>query len=285
VPMPIGSTACRRKLAWWLPAMLLLVCSGAANADWLVTVEGDRIETRGPWRVEGSRVVFEAANGALTAVRASTIDFEATDAYAAKLAAPRPEVVAPRVEPVLVLTESDVPRARAVEPPLAEGADDDAEDGAQNGTRSGTAETAEGGGTTAGSARGSAQPAARAAAASDDARVNLPGVVVSTWQERESTAGLRFSGSLANDSRSFATMLRVEVAVYDQTGGLIETRTAGLARSSISPGRSTTFDVSFPGVFSYGEVRFTPTGVALTDRDSSTGSAPIEGDDSTPPRL
>ncbi|HUP24935.1 MAG TPA: hypothetical protein VNB06_18600 [Thermoanaerobaculia bacterium] len=283
MPMPIDSTACRRKVASWLPALLLLVCSGPANADWLVTVEGDRIETRGPWRVEGSRVVFEAANGALTAMRVSTIDFDATDAYAAKLAAPAPEVVAPRVEPVLVLTESDVPRARTVEP-LAEGAEDGTADGTQDGTQNGTAETAQGGATTTGTAREGSQPAAaRAATASADVRVDLPGVVVSSWQERESTAGLRFSGSLANDSRSFATMLRVEAAVYDETGGLLETRTASLARSSISPGRSTTFDVSFPGVFSYGEVRFTPAGVALTDRDSSTGSSPADGDDSTPP--
>jgi hypothetical protein len=284
--MPTDSTARRRKLASWLPAMLLLVCSGAANADWLVTVEGDRIETRGPWRVEGSRVVFEAANGALTAMRVSTIDFDATDAYAAKLAAPpAPKVVAPRVEPVLVLTESDVPRARIVEPPLAEGgaegddAEGDAQTGAQGGAQGGTEVTAEGGATTTGSSSAGSPPAAaRAATASADVRVALPGVVVSSWQERESTAGLRFSGSLANDSRSFATMLRVEAAVYDQTGGLLETRTASLARTSISPGRSTTFEVSFPGVFSYGEVRFTPAGVALTN------SSPADGDDSTPPQ-
>jgi len=38
--------------------VLALALPAAARADWLVTTEGGRVETRGPWEVKGKLVVF-----------------------------------------------------------------------------------------------------------------------------------------------------------------------------------------------------------------------------------
>lgn len=286
------SSPCARAAAFI--GVLLLGGAGLASADWLVTTDGELIETRGAWRVEGSRVVFAAANGTLTAVRASSIDFPATEAYAAELAAP---VVAPPApaEPVLVLTERDVPRVRTAEPvepvepgaaeteagPDAEGTDATATAAAEDGesaepTSEATPSAPEATATPAPAAEGesadkAAAPPAKPATQSTQA---LPSeVTVTSWQEQSLDTGVRFIGTLANDSKAFATQLRVEVALYDEAGRLIETKRASLARNSISPGRSTTFDVSFPGVFAYGEVRFTPGGRSLQGRDDSSAEA------------
>lgn len=251
----------------WRAALLCVFAAaawaGGARADWLVTTEGERVETRGPWRLEGSRVVFEAPNGALTAVRASTIDFAATEAYAAELAAPpAPEERPVPAEPVLVLTDRDLPRVMHVPEPAAT---------ATSGADGATGEAA-----AAGAAPAGAPDRAAAGDAGETERTgsgDLAGVVVTSWQERESDTGLRFIGTLANESKSFATSLRVEAALFDEAGRLVDTRSARLARTSISPGRSTTFEVDFPGLFAYREVRFTPAGRALASRGASTTDA------------
>lgn len=254
------------RLGWRAPllgALAVAAFAGGARADWLVTTEGERVETRGPWRLEGSRVVFEAPNGALTAVRASTIDFAATEAYAAELAAPpAPEERPVPAEPVLVLTDRDLPRVMHVPEPAATEA-------AQPDAPAETAGTTTAGETTPPAAIEGNTPAEAERAGSGD----LAGVVVTSWQERESDTGLRFIGTLANESKSFATSLRVEAALFDEAGRLVDTRTVRLARTSISPGRSTTFEVDFPGLFAYREVRFTPAGRGLASRgESSTGA-------------
>jgi hypothetical protein len=287
---------------------LLLGGAGLASADWLVTTDGELIETRGEWRVEGSRVVFAAANGTLTAVRASSIDFPATEAYAAELATPA-EPAAPAVpaEPVLVLTDRDLPRVRTAEPleTSQPGADEtEARPDADDDPDSTTAVDAEGSGgdengestsdesSSEEAASATRDPAAEAENADADAAPTAkpaappvkpsPGtqplpaeVTVTSWQEQSLDTGIRFIGTLANDSKAFATQLRVEAAIYDEAGRLIETKRASLARTSISPGRSTTFEVSFPQVFTYGEVRFTPGGRSLQGRDESAANASV----------
>ena len=69
-----------------------------AAADWLVTREGAKIETRGPWTVRGSLVVFTLANG----TRAT--EDAARPAEALQDAAAEP----PAPDPVLILTNKDV---------------------------------------------------------------------------------------------------------------------------------------------------------------------------------
>ncbi len=99
----------------WLAAGLLIPC--AASADWLVLRDGARLETRGPVRVEGRRVTFTNASGALVAIAASEVDLEAT-AAANREAAPGPaSSPAAKPEPVLRLTDADVSHADELERP------------------------------------------------------------------------------------------------------------------------------------------------------------------------
>ncbi|MEO1367556.1 MAG: hypothetical protein AAFX50_10305, partial [Acidobacteriota bacterium] len=96
----------------------LLACvaltASPAPADWLVTKDGARIETKGPWKVDGRRVLFTQPNGTLSAMRASEIDFEASEAATAAASAPAAAEAAPAAgkeplpEPVLVLTNKDI---------------------------------------------------------------------------------------------------------------------------------------------------------------------------------
>lgn len=59
-------------------ALVALFLPVASSADWLLTVDGQRIETLGPWEVEGDRIVFTLPNGTLTSVRAEEIDLPAS---------------------------------------------------------------------------------------------------------------------------------------------------------------------------------------------------------------
>ncbi len=54
-----------------LAAALALPCLvvGPAAADWIVTTDGERIETRGPWEVKGRLVVMTLADGELASMR------------------------------------------------------------------------------------------------------------------------------------------------------------------------------------------------------------------------
>lgn len=103
--------------AWaiaWILALTIL--SPAVHADWLVTQDGSRLETQGEWRVEGRRVIFTLANGTLSAMRLSEVDLEKSRAATEEASRPPKEPVAedpkaPKPEPILVLTNKDIPKA------------------------------------------------------------------------------------------------------------------------------------------------------------------------------
>ena len=70
-PASLLTTACAAALAVGFTA-------GAAHADWLVTRDGARIETKGAWKVDGRRVVFTMPNGTLSALRTGIVSTAAT---------------------------------------------------------------------------------------------------------------------------------------------------------------------------------------------------------------
>ena len=77
-----------------------------------MTRDGARIETKGAWKVDGRRVLFTVPNGTLSMIRTDEVDLDqsalvTTQAKEAP-AAPVP-VVAQKKEPVLRLTEKDIP--------------------------------------------------------------------------------------------------------------------------------------------------------------------------------
>lgn len=110
-------------------AVLVLASTATRSAgDWIVTRDGTRIETRGPWRLEGRRVVFEDVAGTLSALRREDVDIEASHASSrdrsvdveTSMAVPVTEAGSS----VLVLTDADVPRGTLAGPeagPVAEG--------------------------------------------------------------------------------------------------------------------------------------------------------------------
>ena len=95
-----------------LAALSALAVTGTARADWLVTRDGARLETKGPWKVDGRRVLFTLPNGALSTIRTDEVDLDqsALVTTQAKEAQAAPAAIAlPKKEPVLRLTEKDIP--------------------------------------------------------------------------------------------------------------------------------------------------------------------------------
>lgn len=58
---------------------VLLTLGPIAWADVLVTLEGEAIETTGPWKVKGRQIVFTSLTGVLSSMRLSEIDLEASN--------------------------------------------------------------------------------------------------------------------------------------------------------------------------------------------------------------
>lgn len=88
--------------------------ASALGADWLVTREGERIETQGPWEVKKGTVVFTLPSGTLSSLRLSAVDLEASEALTAEAArpAPPPPPAGPP-PPVLTITDKDIRRGAA----------------------------------------------------------------------------------------------------------------------------------------------------------------------------
>jgi glutaredoxin len=98
---------------------LIVASSLPAAADWLVTRDAHRIETRGPWKVKGRTVVYTDVKGTLSSLRLDEVDLEASKVANEEPEPPPPAAPEPEPEkqaPVLVLTNKDIPRAREIMP-------------------------------------------------------------------------------------------------------------------------------------------------------------------------
>ncbi|HEX6898779.1 MAG TPA: FxLYD domain-containing protein [Thermoanaerobaculia bacterium] len=101
----------RRNALWLLT--LLIVAAAPARADWLVTRDGGRVETKGPWKVKGKLVVFTQADGALSSLRLSEVDLDASRkaTESARIQAEKPPAPAPPKKKLAVLTDADFKKA------------------------------------------------------------------------------------------------------------------------------------------------------------------------------
>ncbi|MBP1621040.1 MAG: hypothetical protein H6Q02_1807 [Acidobacteria bacterium] len=231
-----------------LLAAALLAAAGPARADWLVTTDGGLIETKGPWKVDGRRVVFQMPNGTLSSVRSDEVDLDrsaaetARAAEAARRAAePAPE---PKREPVMRLTEKDIPPSTAV-----------AEEGEE-----GEAGTAEG-------------AAAAAAVAS--------GLEVISWDKTATAAGdgLEIFGTIKNNSPNNITSPSLMVMIYGADGGLMATNEGTINVGMIPAGKTANFRAAFPGVHDFSAAKFDAQGRgfrAPTPEPGSEGAAAPE---------
>ena len=216
----------RRGINLLVAASLL---ASPAASDWLVTRDGSRIETLGPWQVKGSQVVFTLPGGRLSALRAADVDLEASGlatraAASAAEAAEAAAEPAPRTRsrrPVRAFTNDNLTRRPDAGPegdPVA--AEDDPE-------------VAE------------AEPEAGDSAADPD---HEPVEIVS-WESREDADGLEIVGTLRNTGADFAAAIQLAVTVAgDEDEPPYSTR-AFLESSALAPGARTDFRALLPGIF------------------------------------
>ena len=210
-------------------AVLAALCGLAglpASADWLVTREGAKVETKGPWQVKGKLVVFHLADGSLSSMRLTEVDLEASRKVTEEAVRAKAEAEAAknrpveRKAPVLVVTDKDV---RHVEPSAAPAA----------------------------GAAGEAAPADLAVAHWDRAPDPGDGHVVIT-------------GTLVNSSSTTtATGITLAVVLVDEAGNPVGTGQAVLTSNVLPPGQQSGFRAEFPSVFTFSNLKFEPKSVKL----------------------
>jgi hypothetical protein len=90
----------------------------------------------------------------------------------------------------------------------------------------------------------------------------LAGVSVVSWEETSApeAGGVSLIGTLRNDGTDYSANLRLQVALHDEAGELIERRAAVPTSTTLAPGDATDFAVDFPEVVGFAEVRFTIEG-------------------------
>ena len=250
---------------------LALACAWLATpaaGDWLVTRDGTRLETTGPWQVKGRQVIFTRPGGALAALRLADVDLEASAAAteasrAAAAAPPAPPPDSGEVErrpPVMVLTNADLPSGDTGSGERDDGDEDGEEDGEEgdDGDDGDDGDEQDDG------------------ASADPGSATGEPLVVVTWRELESSAvdGLEIIGSVRNRGRNVAADIRLLVTVADQEGTVLAEARAFLQRSSLVPGQSSTFRALIPGVYS---LSADPTFELTSEGFSIQVPAPPEG--------
>ena len=193
-----------RLILMFLAAVLT---APTVSADWLVTRDGGRVETKGEWRVEGRRVLFTLPNGTLSAMRVSEVDLDASRA-ATVLAKQPPKgeeeaVEAPKPEPVLVLTNKDIPQAVDVA-------------------------------STEGDAAGGSS-------------MYGPSLRVVDWSAESADGGVRVVGRLENGTDRPHSGVSLRVEVRNDEGEVLATSSATVTRETLIAGGITNFEARFPG--------------------------------------
>jgi hypothetical protein len=216
--------------------MVLAACLAAAwaalpaAADWLVTTDGQRVETAGGWKVQGRLVVFKRPNGTLASIRLAEVDLEASRLATEEAArpAPPPPPPPPPKKPVLVLTDADVAHVTPEGEALPEEA---------------AAEGAE------------ATPQAEAPA-------DAGGLEVTEWRQIDDPENLdvQILGTVTNTSRDFVTDLSVTVRLLGSGGALIAEKSASLSPNTLAAGGTVNFRAVFPGVVSFSSASFSVKG-------------------------
>lgn len=203
---------------------LVLLAATPSEADWLITKAGARVETRGPWRVKGKLVVFTQSDGSLSSLRLADVDLDASGKATAD-AKVKAEAPPPPPEP---------PKKK-----LAVLTDQS--------FRKGPA---------AGSA--AAKPEAGAPTASGP-------VSVSSWKQvnRSGGDGIEVEGTLHNNTEAAIINAAVEVQLYNEVGDRVGTSNGVLSSTSIQPKGTAEFRASFPGVFTFANVKFEAKGWPL----------------------
>jgi hypothetical protein len=195
-----------------------------ARADWLVTRDGGRVETKGPWQTKGKLVVFtRAADGALASLRAAEVDLDASAKVTAdaKVKAEAPPQAEPEHKKIAVLTDKDF---RKPKPP---GEGDTPEDGAP--AKSGPLTV------------------------SNWKKLDIP-----------SGDGIAVEGQIHNTTKDMMINTSVDVQLFNEAGERVGTAQGLLTSTSIKPDGTASFRANFPGVFTFTDAKFQVNGLPLT---------------------
>jgi hypothetical protein len=237
-----------------------------AAADWLVTRDGERLETAGPWRVENRLVVFKRPDGSFASMRLSEVDLEASERLTRELAAearaPKPPPEPARRKVVARLTEKELPPVERRE----------ASPGEPDSVR------------VEGASAGEApRPGAHGGAQGESPSEPEPEALqIVTWREvgGPGGTGLEFVGDVRNLTDQTALGISVTVVLLDEAGEEVASAEALLTASALPPGRTAGFRASFPGRFHFAGVEFRARGeLVLSDRGGQERQAEPE----TPP--
>jgi hypothetical protein len=211
-------------------AAAALLTASAAFADVLVTRDGARIETSGPWEVRGRLVVFSRADGSLASLRLDEVDVE----------------------------RSRQATEQTAHPPATEASGEDAAEGAAgSGSQEVRIQLTDADFTTVsrppedggeGAEEGSGERGRKA----------LNALSVTSWEESESAEaeGVQLTGSFKNDGSAIAAGIALTVGLYDEAGDLLRESRARLSQPSLAPGEVGNFRVVFSGLYAFSEARF-----------------------------
>lgn len=195
-----------------------------SRADWLVTRDGGRVETKGGWQTKGKLVVFtRAADGALASLRASEVDLDASAKATAeaKVQAAAPPPPEPPRKKIAVLTDKDFHKPPPVD-----------------------ADTPE---------KSAAQEKSGPLAVSDWKKVDSP-----------SGEGISIEGQIHNTTREMMISVSVDVQLFNEAGERVGTAQGLLSATSIQPDATASFRANFPGVFTFKDAKFQVNGQPLT---------------------
>jgi hypothetical protein len=241
------------RLAAAASIVLVAGLATAAGADVLVTRDGATVETKGPWSVEGRRVIFTQPNGTLSSLPTAELDLDHSAVATARAAdaaarAVEPEAqsaaapLAPPPPPVLRITDQDLAPAT----PAAE------ESGAEANVDQESV-------TEAGPESGGASP-----------------LQVISWDRVDLTEGegVEIFGTIRNNGTTMVAAPSVSVLVYGERGGLLATSDGTVNLPSIPPGKTANFRAPLPGLYDFAAIKFDVGGRGYRDRGSRTDSGP-----------
>jgi len=234
-----------------LAAVAAFALASAASADLLITTNGNVIETKGGWRVDGRRIVFTQPNGTLSSIATAAVDLDrsavatAQAVEAANRSAMPPATSSQGQEAVLRITERDIP-------PMEGSGDETTESGA---------------------------------AKAGDSSNSAPLEVIS-WDKVPTNDGdgIQIFGTLRNTGRNTVVNPAVAVQLYGEEGGLLALTEASVNQTSVPAGESANFRAEFPGLPDFAAARFSVSGrgyeasSAANGELAAGGNEPVEAD-------
>lgn len=232
----------------------LLAAAPPADADVLVTRDGERLETRGPWKVKGRLVVFTTADGQLASMRFADLDLEASrEATAAAQEPPAKEAAERREEPPRQssgrrITNADIGPGQGPPPPAVDESETDDGEGGDDGGED----------------------------AADRGEVQRELAVLGIERTFAPDGYAVVRGTVRNTSAEPAAGISLTIHLHNVDGGVSGTAEADLGARALQPGAETSFVAEFPDVYAYESLHLIPRATFLAT------SAPGEAEDSAP---